>query len=234
MKKLYTIALSVLLISCASLETKPTVINGDTITGTNTDIKRTQEAEAFVQEWLAKYGLSKNIDINVEYSSFRNLPDFMDGALGYYRVENNTLYTVNYREAVDKRLYVFDIHGHSGEFQMGTLIHEITHCYLAHIGLSGKDGLVDNMWHEYVANAVSFDSYSERLQKKLLKKAKKENEKLFEETRMKDQELIHYMFQRERWDVFGLICVLHYHKTNGSYVDHIVANIEVKDINIEN
>ena len=225
MKKLHTIFISVLLFSCASLETEPMtepmVDTGDTIIGTKADIKITQEAETFVQNWLGKYGLGDNIDITVVY---KNL-DEMGGYTGRYDIDNDIIYVVTYKGATGRHASSYGIRGHWREFQRGALVYLITLRYMQHAGLSGRESPLKAVWYVYVAKAAEFDSYHGQLQKKVLKNAVKENKNWLDGNSIEGEELLLFQYKMRLWHSFQRYCILHYHNTNGSYINHIMENM---------
>lgn len=176
---LLTATISITIASTPDLTVRKVVIDGDTITGTEADIKRFQEAEEFVKDWFLKEGYYMSYDVEAEF-----MPDVgsmlpegePDKWIGKRRMIaglfiNNKIYFTDYITFIKNGKSKLSV-GYTVDMlnmvHRGVIIHEITHYYLNRYGIStiGNDAV-----HEYIAAIVEISSYSKKYRKRVLKNA---------------------------------------------------------------
>ena len=177
MKKLLVVVLLLILTIPVTITIASTVvIDGDTITGTEADIERFQEAEEFVMDWFLEEGYYLSYDVNAEFMP--NVASMLpEGELEKWKVKkrvvaglfmNNKIYLTDHITFIKNRRTKLGVGSKLDVLDMvhrGVIIHEIAHYYLYRHGLStiGNDAV-----HEYVASIVEISSYSEKYRKKVL------------------------------------------------------------------
>ena len=176
MKRLLVVVVAVLLLLIVTIPitiASTVVIDGDTITGTEADIERFQEAEEFVIDWFLEEGYYLSYDVDAEF-----MPDVASMLpkedLGKWQKKDRIIAGL----FMDNKIYITDhitfikngrtklgIRKMLDMVHRGVIIHEIAHYYLSRYGLSiiGNDAV-----HEYVASIVEISSYSKKYREKVL------------------------------------------------------------------